>query len=101
MSGYAPDSGAVAEVLTFPLLYSTEAAFFLSSVANAPATVAATVLGGMCRRPGPRVNIFFLPVPLGSAWCGILSPGRTSVASAAMARELQLDCCLSRDTRRV
>ena len=70
--------------LTLPVLYSIEAAFFLLSVTNAPAMVAVTVSGGMCRRPGPRVNVFFLPVPWGRALFAISSPGRTTVRDAAM-----------------
>ena len=42
--------------------------------------VVTMVLGGMWRRPGPRVRVFFLPVPLGRALWGISSPGRTTVA---------------------
>jgi hypothetical protein len=70
--------------LTLPVLYSTEAAFFLLSVTSAPATVAVTVSGGVCRKPGPSVSVFFLPVPVGRALFAMLSPGRTIVADAAM-----------------
>lgn len=70
--------------LTLPVLYSTEAAFFLLSVTSAPAIVAVTVSGGVCRKPGPRVSVFFLPVPVGRALFAMSSPGRTIVADAAM-----------------
>jgi hypothetical protein len=70
---------------TLPVLYSIEAAVFLLSVTRAPATVAVTVSGGMCRRPGPSVSVFFLPVPVGRALFAISSPGRTTVRDAAMA----------------
>lgn len=66
------------------MLYSTEAAFFLLSVTSAPAIVAVTVSGGVCRKPGPRVSVFFLPVPVGRALFAMSSPGRTIVADAAM-----------------
>ena len=80
---------------TLPVLYSTEAAFFLLSVTNAPAIVAVTVSGGMCRRPGPIVKVFFLPVPWGKALFAISSPGRTIVADEAMVndKEKSVSCC--------
>jgi len=65
--------------LTLPLLNSIQAAFFLLSVAKAPAMVVVIVFGGMCCRPGPRVRVFFLPVGTGRASRGISSPGRTMV----------------------
>ena len=43
------------------------------------------MLGGICRRPGPNVSVFFLPVPVGKALWGIMSPGRTTVSDVAMA----------------
>ncbi len=61
--------------------------FFLLSVANAPATVIAIVVGGRCRKPGPRVNVFFLPVGVGNALRGISSPGNITVAVVAMVVE--------------
>lgn len=77
------------EPSTLPLLYSTEAAFFLVSVTRAPATVERTVLGGTCRRPGPSLSVFLLPVPvpIGSASGGMASPGRTSVVVEVVAME--------------
>lgn len=71
---------------TLPLLNSIEAAFFLLSVTRAPAMVAVTVSGGIWRRPGPIVNVFFLPVPCGKALFGISSPGRTIVGETAMVK---------------
>ena len=62
---------------TRPLLYSTHVAFFLVSVARAPAIVVVMVFGGMCRRPGPNVRGLFGFADVGSADEGILSPGRT------------------------
>jgi hypothetical protein len=70
--------------ITLPLFDSTDAAFFLLSVTSAPAMVVTTVEGGMCRRPGPSFNVFRFPVPVGSAWDGISSPGSTSVAIVAI-----------------
>lgn len=71
--------------LTLPLLDSIQAAFFLLSVTSAPAIVVVMVFGGMCRRPGPSVSVFFLPVGVGQAAWGSSSPGRTTVADAAIA----------------
>jgi hypothetical protein len=70
--------------LTLPLLYSTQAAFFLLSVVNAPAIVAVMVLGGMCRSPGPSVRGLFCFCGFGRACEGITSPGRTTVAVVAI-----------------
>jgi hypothetical protein len=42
------------------------------------------VFGGTCRRPGPSVRVFFLPVGLGKASCGISSPGMTIVMEFAI-----------------
>lgn len=84
-------------MITRPLLYSTEAAFFLLSVTRAPAIVAVMVSGGMCRRPGPRVSVFFLPVPVGKALFAISSPGSTMVGDTAIAvglRSSKVGCSL-------
>ena len=80
LGGWSVENGR-----TRPLLYSTRAAFFLLSVTRVPATVEVTVLGGMWRRPGPRVSVFFLPVPVGRACAGMISPGRTTSRVVAMA----------------
>jgi hypothetical protein len=74
--------------LTLPLLYSTQAAFFLLSVVNAPAIVAVMVLGGMCRSPGPSVRGLFCFGGFGRACEGITSPGRTIVAVVAIVSRL-------------
>jgi hypothetical protein len=76
-----------ARKLTLPVLNSIQAAFFLLSVAKAPAIVHVIVLGGTCRRPGPSVRVFFFPVGLGRASCGISSPGMTIVVEVAMRNE--------------
>ena len=74
--------------LTLPVFDSTEAAFFLLSVTSAPAIVAVTVSGGVCRKPGPKVKVFFLPVPVGNALFGMSSPGRTIVAAMMRKRKV-------------
>jgi hypothetical protein len=63
--------------------------------------VVVTVFGGMCRRPGPNVSVFFLPVPVGSACGGITSPGRTmlSVVAMAMAKTKRMCECRSSAAR--
>ena len=64
-----------------------EAVLFLLLVSSAPAMVVTMVAGGTCRRPGPSLSVFLLPVGAGSALRGISSPGSITVAEEAMVGE--------------